>query len=122
MLTNLSLFSGIGGLDLAAEWAGFSTVGQCEWADYPYAILEKHWPDVPKWRDIRSLTKESFYAKKGARKICVQNGIYFGFCRVCSRIGKCMEVSIYLRHQWRCHFYFIVFILLTFIGTANSDL
>lgn len=59
-LTHLSLFSGIGGLDLAAEWAGFVTVGQCEWADYPTKVLEKHWPDMPRWRDIRELTADTF--------------------------------------------------------------
>jgi DNA (cytosine-5)-methyltransferase 1 len=40
-LTHLSLFSGIAGIDLAAEWAGFRTVGQVELEDWPFRSPEK---------------------------------------------------------------------------------
>lgn len=86
MLTHLSLFTGIGGLDLAAEWAGLETVGQCEWADYPTRVLKRHWPDVPRWRDIKTLTGGDFFAKTGLTTVDVISG---GFpCQPHSVIGQ----------------------------------
>ena len=55
MRTHLDLFSGIGGFALAANWAGYQTVGFCEIEDYPRRILSKRFPGVPCHRDIREL-------------------------------------------------------------------
>lgn len=58
-MNHLSLFSGIGGLDLAAEWAGFRTTGFVEWNDFCQRILRKRWPGVPLISDIREVTLSS---------------------------------------------------------------
>ena len=52
----LSLFSGVGGFDMGLENAGMETVFQCEWDKHANSILHKHWPDVPKWDDVSTLT------------------------------------------------------------------
>lgn len=51
----LSLFSGIGGLDLAAEWAGFKTVAFCERDEFCQKVLRKHWPNVRIYDDVRTI-------------------------------------------------------------------
>ena len=54
----LSLFSGVGGFDLGLENAGMETVFQCEWDKHANKILERHWPHVPRWDDVSTLTGE----------------------------------------------------------------
>jgi len=54
----LSLFSGIGGIDLAASWVGIETVAFCEINPFCQKVLKKHWPDVPIFDDILTLNKE----------------------------------------------------------------
>lgn len=55
-LTVGSLFSGIGGFELGLErTGGFKTVWQCEIDPFCQKILEKHWPDVKRFTDIKKM-------------------------------------------------------------------
>jgi DNA (cytosine-5)-methyltransferase 1 len=58
----LSLFSGVGGFDMGLENAGMQTVFQCEWDKHCRTILDRHWPTVPKWDDVSTLTGEHILA------------------------------------------------------------
>ncbi|MCY9707398.1 DNA cytosine methyltransferase [Paenibacillus alvei] len=56
-MNKLSLFSGIAGIDLAAKWAGMKTRAFCESEPFPQKVLRKHWPDIPIYDDVRTLTR-----------------------------------------------------------------
>lgn len=55
VLNALSLFSGIGGLDIAAEWAGFKTVAFCERDKFCKSVLAARWPNVRIYDDVRTM-------------------------------------------------------------------
>ena len=57
--TVASFFTGIGGFDLGFQQAGFEVVYQCEIDKYCQSILQRHWPDVPKEKDIKKAGVES---------------------------------------------------------------
>jgi len=76
-----SLFSGIGGFDLAAEWMGWENIFHCEWMEFPRKVLDYHFPDADSHIDI---CKTDF--KKYANKIDILTG---GFpCQPFSLAGK----------------------------------
>jgi len=59
MLNKLSLFSGIGGDDLASEWAGIKTVCMVEKDKYCQGVLKKNFSGIPIIEDVRDVTKEA---------------------------------------------------------------
>lgn len=81
----LDLFSGIGGFSLGLErTGGFETVAFCEIEDYPRRVLKKHWPKVPIYDDVRTLTADAL-----SRDGIAVDVICGGFpCQDVSRAGK----------------------------------
>jgi DNA (cytosine-5)-methyltransferase 1 len=76
-----SLFSGIGGFDLAAEWMGWENIFHCEWMEFPRKVLDYHFPDADSHIDICTTD-----FKKYANTIDILTG---GFpCQPFSLAGK----------------------------------
>jgi DNA (cytosine-5)-methyltransferase 1 len=92
-LTFGSLFAGIGGFDLGFERCGMQCKWQVEIDDYATRILERHWPDVHRQRDIRQCGRHNLervdciiggfpcqdisYAGKGAGLDGERSGLFF---------------------------------------------
>lgn len=53
-MTHGSLFSGIGGFDLAAEWVGWQNLFNCEIDPFCQTVLKHHFPDAEQFTDIRT--------------------------------------------------------------------
>ena len=59
----LSLFAGCGAFDLGLErTGGFETVAFCEIEPFQRSILARHWPGVPIFHDVRTLTADRLRA------------------------------------------------------------
>ncbi len=84
-MNKLSLFSGIGGDDLASEWAGIETICFVEIDKFCQKVLNKHWPKIPIMGDIRNVTKEKIREVCSERTVDIIGG---GFpCQPFSRAG-----------------------------------
>ena len=87
-----SLFSGIGGFDLAAEWMGWENVFHCEWMPFPRQVLHHHFPNSISYEDI---TKTDFTIHRGNIDILTGGFPCQPYSSAGKRLGKEDE-----RHLW----------------------
>ena len=98
-----SLFSGIGGIDLAFERAGFQIAFQVENNTFCQRVLAKHWPDVKRFEDVRNVGKHNLPAadvlvggfpcqdiSNAGRRAGItegsRSGLWFEFARIISEL------------------------------------
>jgi len=87
-----SLFSGIGGFDLAAEWMGWENVFHCEWNKFGQQVLKYYWPNSISYDDI---TKTDFTIHRGSIDIITGGFPCQPYSSAGKRLGKEDE-----RHLW----------------------
>jgi DNA (cytosine-5)-methyltransferase 1 len=87
-----SLFSGIGGFDLAAEWMGWENVFHCEWNKFGQQVLKYYWPKAISYEDI---TKTDFTVHRGSIDIITGGFPCQPYSSAGKRLGKEDE-----RHLW----------------------
>ncbi len=91
-MTHGSLFSGIGGFDLAAEWMGWDNVFHCEWNKFGQQVLHYYFPKAICYEDI---TKTDFTIHRGTIDILTGGFPCQPYSSAGKRLGKEDE-----RHLW----------------------
>jgi DNA (cytosine-5)-methyltransferase 1 len=91
-MTHASLFSGIGGFDLAAEWMGWENLFHCEWNPFGQQVLKHHFPNSISYNDI---TKTDFSIHRGQVDILTGGFPCQPYSSAGKRLGKEDE-----RHLW----------------------
>ena len=100
-LQHLDLFSGIGGFSLGLEaTGGFETKAFCDIEKYPRQVLQKHWPHVKQYEDIKELNYERLKAD-GIDSIDIITGGYP--CQPFSIAGR-QKGEQDSRHLWPEYF------------------
>jgi DNA (cytosine-5)-methyltransferase 1 len=92
MLTHASLFSGIGGFDLAAEWAGWENIFHCEWNPFGQKVLAHHFPNSKSYNDI---TKTDFTIHAGTVDVLTGGFPCQPYSSAGKRLGKADERHLF---------------------------
>lgn len=87
-----SLFSGIGGFDLAAEWMGWNNVFHCEWNPFGQQVLKYHFPKSISYHDI---TKTDFSIHRGEIDIITGGFPCQPYSSAGERLGKADERHLF---------------------------
>ena len=98
MLVHASLFSGIGGFDLAADWMGWDNLFHCEWNPFGQRVLKYHFPKSISYNDI---TKTDFTIHEGAVDILTGGFPCQPYSTAGKRLGKADERHLF-PHMLRC--------------------